>query len=100
MSKKSKSILPDEVLAIQSDLDRADAELKIHHLRGEVLNRRKDELKKKLLEICRHPEDYIKDESSYYGGSYYDRAENTRWRVCTVCGCQSEKVTETLSYYG
>jgi NAD-dependent dihydropyrimidine dehydrogenase PreA subunit len=56
------------------------------------------EVLKTMLEDCPHTE--LKRESSYYEGSYYDKAYNETWNTCTLCGKCSEKTVERMSYYG
>jgi hypothetical protein len=51
-----------------------------------------------LLKKCEHEE--LKEESSYYGGDYYNKAHSEYWMQCTLCGERGPKKTEMHSYYG
>jgi len=53
---------------------------------------------KQLLESCTHEEIEVK--SSYFPGSYYDKACTDYWNRCKLCGATSEKTTDEHSYYG
>lgn len=58
-----------------------------------------DELRHNL-KSCPHPEEYIEEKSKYYEGSYLNVATTVYWRQCSICGEESEGVTESHSWYG
>ena len=53
---------------------------------------------KELLTECPHEE--IEQKSSYFEGSYYDKAYTEYWNQCKLCGKTSEKTTNMHSWYG
>ena len=53
---------------------------------------------KDLLVNCPHEE--INEESSYFSGSYYDKAYTEYWNRCALCGERSEKTLRMHSWYG
>jgi len=94
------SELPEGMQDLLDKLDVVKRELEIHKLRGAVLNDKRSELQHAIKQMCPHPDEYLKKESRYSGGSYYDRASTDHWTECTLCGSRSEIKTETHSYYG
>jgi hypothetical protein len=54
--------------------------------------------KKLRNELCPHTE--VESKSTYYDGSYYDKAYTNHWIECKCCGKKSEITTETHSWYG
>lgn len=77
---------------------------KVMTLLQQVLRKRKliekhqKELKE-LLSTCTH-EGHVEKKSSYFSGSYYDKAYTDHWNQCTLCGARSEVTTENHSWYG
>lgn len=98
MGKKSE--LPEGMQDLLDKLDVVKRELEIHKLRGAALNNKRSELQLAIKEMCPHPQEYLKKESRYCSGSYYDRASTAHWTECTLCGSQSEITTEIHSCYG
>lgn len=94
------SDLPEGMQELLDKLSVIKKELEIHNLRGSVLNDKRSALELAIKEICPHPQEYLKNEYSYFSGSYYDRASTDHWTTCTLCGARSEIRTETHSYYG
>ena len=82
----------DELIA------REGANLSVILLREKALRDKIDKLKHERRELCPHTT--LKEESSYFPGSYYDKASTDYWNVCTRCGAKSEVTTKTHSYYG
>lgn len=74
------------------------AQLTLLSLRERAVRARLEKYVAELKEKCPHT--ILKAESSYDGGSYYDRATTKRWNVCTRCGTRSTVKTEMHSYYG
>ena len=56
------------------------------------------EEKTALYKECPHT--HIELKSSYFSGSYYDKAYTDYWNECSVCGAKSETTTKMSSYYG
>lgn len=51
-----------------------------------------------LLAECTHDE--VERKSSYFSGSYYDKASTTYWDQCLLCGKTLNHREETHSWYG
>lgn len=51
-----------------------------------------------MLVNCQHEE--VEQKSSYFEGSYYDKAYTDYWCQCKLCGKKSEKKHESHSWYG
>ena len=66
--------------------------------RKQALVDKQQAILKKMLENCPHEEVEVK--SSYFSGSYYDKAHTTYGNQCTLCKACGPKTTETHSYYG
>lgn len=66
--------------------------------RKQALADKQRDILKEMLAHCTHEE--IESKSSYYSGSYYDKASTDYWNECKLCGERSEITTETHSYYG
>lgn len=66
----------------------------------EILQDKIAGINKLMKEICHHPKDYIQEKSYYFPGSYNDMAYTDYWSECTLCGCKSERSTESHSWYG
>ncbi len=76
----------------------------------EVTKRRKqiDKAKQKVsnlyddlaifLKNC--PHDKVSEKSSYFPGSYNDKAYTNYWNQCDICGTKSEITTKDHSWYG
>jgi hypothetical protein len=92
--------LPEGMQEMLDKLSVVNAELDIHNLRGESLRTKKKALEEAIREVCPHPKEHLKQESSHFSGSYYDRACTYDWTVCKLCGAKSEVRTTTHSYYG
>ena len=54
---------------------------------------------RELLSTCNH-EGHIEEKSSYFSGSYYDKAYTDYWNQCKLCGERSEVTTVNHSWYG
>jgi len=67
-------------------------------IRKQALADKQRELLKTMLATCPHEE--VEEKSSYFSGSYYDRATNTTWTQCKLCGERGAEHVEMLSYYG
>jgi len=51
-----------------------------------------------LMKQCTHEE--LEEKSSYFGGSYNDKAYTEYWMQCKLCGERGPKTTNMHSYYG
>ncbi len=51
-----------------------------------------------IKENCPHPEDAIEKKETYRESNYYDPSSSTKWRVCAICGAESEKIRRTYGY--
>lgn len=83
-----------EYLSLQAEVAR------IEKLRAKVqktMDRHDSEIKR-LLEGCTHEE--LEIQSSYFPGSYNDKAYTDRWYRCKLCGATGEKTTDEHNYYG
>lgn len=63
-----------------------------------LIKKHQDELAR-LYSQCTH-EGHVERKSSYFGGSYYDKAYTEYWNQCKLCGAKSETTTQEHSYYG
>lgn len=72
--------------------------LKLHDLQGDALQKRLNHAIDLLQTRCPHPT--TTDRTSYYGGSYYDRASTTHSLTCTLCDKVLKTWDVTHSYYG
>lgn len=63
-----------------------------------LIYKHKKELEE-LLSTCDH-QGYVVTKSSYFSGSYYDKAYTNYWNECSLCGATSDKVTDQHNYYG
>lgn len=70
---------------------------KVIKRKQELLDREREKLKKIIIN-CSHEE--VEQKSSYFSGSYYDKACTTYWNQCKLCGTKSEEWDDTHSYYG
>lgn len=52
--------------------------------------------RKKLKEICKHSSTKIVE--SYIEGGYYDRSQNIKTLVCTICNAELDKQVTLGSY--
>lgn len=66
--------------------------------RKQALVDKQKQILKDMLKECPHEE--IEHKSSYFSGSYYDKAYTDHWNECKLCGAKSEVTTESHSYYG
>lgn len=98
MAKTPK--FPEGMQDLLDKLEVVKRELEIHKLRGVTLNDKRSELQHAIKQMCPHPDEYLKKESRYCSGSYYDRASTDHWTECTLCGSRSETKTEMHSWYG
>lgn len=77
---------------LENDLiDKYDALSKIHR-------DNKAKLFRDFRKICKHKD--ITKKTYYDSGDYYSTAYTRTWYVCDYCLAESEKKTETHSYYG
>lgn len=51
-----------------------------------------------LLKACTHEE--LETRTSYFEGSYYDRASTDTWEQCKLCGKRFNERTKDPSWYG
>ena len=63
-----------------------------------LISKHQKELRE-LLATCTH-EGHVVEKSSYFSGSYYDKAYTDYWNECSLCGERSEVTTKMHSYYG
>lgn len=66
--------------------------------RKQALADKQRDILKSMLVNCPHEE--IEHKTSYFSGSYYDKASTDHWNECKLCGARSPISTETHSYYG
>lgn len=66
--------------------------------RKQVLADKQRDILKGMLANCTHEEIEVK--SSYFSGSYYDKASTDYWNECKLCGERGPIRTEMHSYYG
>lgn len=89
----TKSLSP-EYLKLQQEVERIK---KLKERSYKTIDRHNTTIKQ-LLENCPHEE--IVQKSSYYSGSYYDKAYTVYWNQCSLCGAKSEDAVDQHSYYG
>lgn len=63
----------------------------------EKVDQKREDLKV-FLKDC--PHDKIEEKSSYFPGSYNDKAYTTKWNQCALCQARSESITVEHIYYG
>lgn len=63
-----------------------------------IIEKHSRELRELLL-TCDHV-GYVEEKSSYFSGSYTDKAHTTYWNQCTLCGARSENTIKEHNYYG
>lgn len=78
--------MTDTVQALLELQHEVDAELKVHALRRDVLQRKRDAVSWKLQTICEHPEDQHVKTSHYHSGGYDHRSYTSYELHCKVCG--------------
>lgn len=66
--------------------------------RKQALADKQRDILEDMLTNCPHEE--IESKSSYFSGSYYDKASTDYWNECKLCRNRSEITTEMHSYYG
>jgi hypothetical protein len=74
------------------------SKLQVLLLREKAMRDRIDRFEHERKELCQHPE--LDPQSSYFSGSYDERASTDYWNVCKRCGATSPIITKTHSYYG
>jgi hypothetical protein len=74
------------------------AEATVVELRAAGIRKRQSAVLDKIRAIC--PHETTKETSSYYSGSYYDKASTTYQVHCTVCGLKVDEHTVSHCYYG
>jgi hypothetical protein len=88
------TILSPEYLVLQAEVANIQ---KLKERVQKTMDRHNAKIKQ-LLESCTHEEIEVK--SSYFPGSYNDKAYTDYWNRCKLCGATSEKTTDEHSYYG
>lgn len=86
--------LSPEYLALQAEVARIQ---KLKNRIQKTMDRHNATIKE-LLKACTHEE--IVEKSSYFPGSYNDKAYTDYWHRCKLCGAESERKTVGHSYYG
>jgi hypothetical protein len=66
--------------------------------RKQALVKKQQDVLDEMLSKCPHEE--VEMKSSYFSGSYYDKAYTTKWYQCTLCQERGPETIEMHSYYG
>lgn len=76
----------------------AEEQLKIIRLREKAQADKLEQLCAERQKVCEHTQ--TDEESSYFSGSYYDRASTSYRTICRCCKVVLECREVTHSYYG
>lgn len=101
MSKRTEAhriAEPTELEQLHEAYKAIDAEVTVVRLRYDGVCRRRSAALDKLRAVCPHTESV--ESSSYFSGSYYDKASTSYVWHCKLCGVKTGEKTEMHSYYG